>query len=134
MSELAPGWADAEKVVMALLAPIARTVTSTPNPLVAPLIRVQRVGGSDDGITDHPRVEVAVFGVDRAQAWDLAERARQVILASPRTVVDGQLIDNAKTDTPATQTPYDNADVRRVVAQFRFAWRRPRAQKRGLQR
>jgi hypothetical protein len=122
----ARGWADAEKVVMVLLAPIAPTVTSTPNPLVAPVIRVQRVGGSDDGMTDYPRVEVAVYGSDRAQAWDLAEKARQTILASPRSVVNGQLIDNAKTDTPATQTPYDNADIRRVVAQFRFAWRRPR--------
>lgn len=127
MNAPARGWADAEKVVMALLAPIAPTVTSTPNPIVVPVIRVQRVGGADDGITDYPRVEVAVYGADRAQAWDLAEQARQAILASPRSVVNGQLIDNAKTDTPATQTPYDNADVRRVVAQFRFAWRRPRA-------
>jgi hypothetical protein len=81
MSELAPGWADAEKVVMALLAPIARTVTSTPNPLVAPLIRVQRVGGSDDGITDHPRVE-------RRRGTSPSERGKSSWPARARSSMD----------------------------------------------
>jgi hypothetical protein len=52
------------------LASIARTVTSTPNPLDPPIIRVQRIGGFDDGIADFPRVEVAAFGADRALAWN----------------------------------------------------------------
>jgi hypothetical protein len=117
---------DAETVIMALLGDIAHTVTSTPNPLVPPVIRIQRVGGADDRLTDFPRVEVAIYGENRAQAWDLAERCRQRILASPRTVVAGALVDNARTDTPAQQVPYDNTDIRRVVAFYRFAWRRTR--------
>lgn len=126
MAPQLPVWPDAETVVMALLSPIARTVTSTPTPLTPPMIRVQRVGGSDDRITDYPRIEVAAYGADRGQAWDLAERCRQAILASRCSVVAGVLIDNASTDTPAQQIPYDAPDTRRVVAYYRFAWRRPR--------
>lgn len=111
-------------VVMTLLAPIAPTVTSTPNPIEPPVIRVQRIGGSDDGVSDFPRIEVAAYGADRQQAWALAEQCRQAILASPRTVVGGQLVDNARTDTPAQQVPYDQPDVRRVVALYRLTWRR----------
>ncbi|MGW5720777.1 phage tail termination protein [Amycolatopsis sp. NPDC003865] len=119
-------WPDAETVVMAMLSPIARTVTSTPNPLPTPIIRVQRVGGSDDRITDFPRIEIACYGENRAQAWDLSEQCRQTILASRATLVAGVLVDNADTDTPAQQIPYDDPDVRRVVAYYRLAWRRPR--------
>lgn len=115
---------DAEAVVMTLLEPVAPTVTSTPESLVTQVIRVQRVGGSDDGITDYPRMEIACYGTNRAEAWELAEQCRRVILASVRTEVDGVLIDNARTDNPPTQIPYANPDVRRVIAYYRFAWRR----------
>jgi hypothetical protein len=127
----ATGWPDAETTVMALLAPIARTVTSTPTTLTPPLIRVQRVGGSDDGLTDFPRVEVACYGNDRPEAWRLAEQVRQAVLASIRTVINTSagevLVDNARTDNPPIQVPYATSeDVRRVLAYYRFAWRRSR--------
>lgn len=119
---------DAETVVMALLEPVAPTVTATPAKWDGEIIRVQRVGGSDDGITDYPRMEIACYGPDRVTAWRLAERCRQLILASIRHVVDtaaGLLIDNARTDKPPTQIPYSTTeDVRRVMAYYRFAWRR----------
>lgn len=126
-------WPDAETVVMTLLEPVAPTVTATPAKLVVPVIRVQRVGGSDDGITDHPRMEIACYGSDRAQAWQLAEQCRQVILGSIRTEVitdTGRvLIDTARTDNPPTQVPYPTSeDVRRVAGYYRFAWRRPRSE------
>lgn len=125
--DLAP-FPDAETVVMDLLAQVAPTVTATPADFTPPLIRVQRVGGSDDRITDMPRVEVACYGADRPQAWQLIEQCRRVILGSYGTTVDGVLIDSARTDNPPTQLPYATTeDTRRVVAYFRFAWRRPRA-------
>ncbi|MFK0249281.1 hypothetical protein ACIQUM_31670 [Amycolatopsis azurea] len=123
-----PPFPDAETVLLALLEPLAPTVTATPADLVPPLIRVQRVGGSDDGITDYPRMEIACYGKDRAQAWQLAEQCRQLVLGSVRTYVDGVLIDNARTDNPPTQVPYATTeDIRRVVGYFRLAWRRPRS-------
>jgi hypothetical protein len=61
-----PPFPDAETVLLALLEPLAQTVTATPADLVAPLIRVQRVGGSDDGIIDYPRRGIACYGKDRS--------------------------------------------------------------------
>jgi hypothetical protein len=121
-----PPFPDAETVVMTLLEPAAPTVTATPADLVPPLIRVQRVGGSDDGITDYPRMEIACYGKDRAQAWQLAEQCRQLVLGSVRTHVGGVLIDNARTDHSPTQVSYENADLRRIIAYFRLSWRRSR--------
>lgn len=128
---LAETWPDAETTVMALLSPVARTVTSTPSPLTPPIIRVQRVGGSDDGLSDFPRMEIACYGVDRAQAWAMAEQVRQLVLAAPRTAVATSagpvLVDSARTDNPPVQVPYATTeDTRRVLAYYRFAWRRQR--------
>jgi len=53
---------DAETVVMALLGEIAPTATSTPTPIEPPVMREQRVGGSDNGASDFPRIEVAACG------------------------------------------------------------------------
>ncbi|WP_455550660.1 phage tail termination protein [Amycolatopsis lurida] len=117
-----PPFPDAETVLLALLEPLAPTVTATPADLTPPLIRVQRVGGSDDGITDHPRMEIACYGKDRAQAWQLAEHCRQLVLGCIRTRIDGVLVDNARTDNPPTQVPYATTeDFRRVIAYFRLA-------------
>ncbi|WP_143267146.1 DUF3168 domain-containing protein [Amycolatopsis thailandensis] len=123
-----PPFPDAETVVLALLEPVAPTVTATPADLTPPLIRVQRVGGSDDRITDHPRMEIACYGSDRADAWQLAEQCRQLILGSIRTRVAGVLIDSARTDNPPTQVPYATTeDVRRVLGYYRLSWRRGRS-------
>ncbi len=116
---------DAETVVMALLEPVTPTVTATPAELTGESIRVQRVGGSDDGITDYPRMEIACYGPDRATAWRITEACRRAVLASIRTKVANVLIDDARTDNPPTQVPYATSeDVRRVLAYYRFTWRR----------
>lgn len=124
---LAP-FPDAELLMMAMLEQVAPTYTTTPNPMPAtPLISVQRVGGPDDWITDFPRVQVQVFGNTREQAWQLAEQCRQIIIASRRTIVNGVLIDNATTVTPAQQPPDPNVNLKRVVAIYQLEYRRPRA-------
>lgn len=127
MGKLGP-WPDAEKVFRDLLTPLARTVTQTdPGETFAePIIQVQRVGGSDDGITDRPRMEVAVHAPTRAQAWSIAEDARQTILAAKATRVGGVLVDKTVTETPAQQLPDPVRDVRKVVALYRADFRRPR--------
>lgn len=137
--ELLAAFPDAELVVMALLELLApgRTVTSTPADLgaepVQPVIRVQRIGGNDDGITDRPRVEVSTFAATRGEAQQLQMQCQQRILAAGCTTVDldevdAVLIDTASTDTGPIQPPrYTNPDVRWVPAFYRFAWRRPAA-------
>lgn len=117
---------------MSLLDEVAPADTVTPEKIVTPVIRVLRVGGSDNGITDLPRVEIACFAPTRNQAREMSERCRQLILAIKGrsvTMPDGApsvLIDNANTDTPPQQVPYDNPDLTRTNAYYRFALRRPR--------
>jgi hypothetical protein len=124
---------DAEDTGMAILDPLGyTTVTSTPDPIVPPVIRVNRVGGSDDRIIDSPRLEIAVYGATRPQAWAIAEQCRQTILAARRTEValpSGMvvLVDTADTVAAAAQVPYENPDIRRVVAIYELSYRRPRA-------
>ena len=59
------------------------------------------------------------------------ERCRQAMLASRRStwVVDGQnvLVDTADTVSAAVQVPYENPDIRRVVAIYELSYRRPRS-------
>lgn len=128
MVEQLPQYPDAEVVVMALLESLAPTVTSTPDTLTGPLIRVQRIGGADDGITDRPRIEVACYAPTRTAAHTLQQQCQQLILAARCTVVAGCLIDRTTTDTGPIQPPrYPNQDVRWVPAIYRMEWRRPPA-------
>lgn len=125
-------WPDAEAVVMTMLEGIATTVTSTPPEITSPVIRVQRVGGADDYITDYPTMAVAVLYPlqaegDTAAAWTMAEHVRQKILASPATQVGAVLVDRATTVTPAAQQPYDNPGIRFIPAIYQLEWRRPRS-------
>ena len=131
MAKLLSAFPDAEKVAMAILGSLATVVTATKDPILPPVIRVNRVGGADDLITDYPRIEVAVYGGTRPQAWTLAGQCRQAMLASRRStwVVDGQnvLVDTADTVSAAVQVPYENPDIRRVVAIYELSYRRPRS-------
>jgi hypothetical protein len=127
---LAP-FADAEAIVMTLLSPLGATVSTTPAQITSPIIRVERVGGSDDLFTDYPRVDVSVLypiaqDGDTAAAWTLAEQCRQAMLAARNTTVDGALIDNCENATPPQLLPWDNPQLRLISATYQLALRRPR--------
>lgn len=133
MAPLLAAFADVEDVVMALLDPtVAPAVTIPPAGFTAPLIQVTRVGGADDGLTDYPLVAVTCYGRTYPLAKVMAERCRQIILASACTAVvvpgipNGVLIDDAATVSPPAELPADNPDLRRKVASYRLALRRPR--------
>jgi hypothetical protein len=125
---------DAEAVVMTLLATIpgVTAVTATPPQITGPVVQVNRVGGADDLITDYPRVQVALFYPvaapgDTDAAWALAQQITQLVLAARCTTVAGALVDQAVTVTPVQQVPNDNPNVRRIVAVYQLAFRRPRS-------
>lgn len=134
MGTLLPPFPDAEDVVMALLAGRAPTTTTTDEELEedAPVIQVTRVGGVDDGISDRPLVEVAVFAKTYDVARKLARDCAVTILASAATLVvtedfpGGVLIDKAETAASPLRVPYGNPDLQRKIATYRFVWRRPR--------
>jgi hypothetical protein len=87
------------------------------------VIRVRRIGGSDDRISDYPRVDVETFGATRADAWPLAESIRQRLISGPQRTAHG-LIDRATTEVGPQEIPYDDPDVRRVLATYRLSTRR----------
>jgi len=132
MTVLAP-YPDAELVMMDLLKPVAApgtTVTHTDENLVPPYILVQRIGGPDDGVTDHAIIQISTFGSTRPQAWSLYRDVQQVILAACGTAVSGDfvtdvLIDYTETISSGKQIPYPNPDIRFIVAEYRVDLRRP---------
>jgi hypothetical protein len=130
VQQLAP-FADAEAVVMALLASLGTTVSTTPAQITSPIIRVERVGGADDLVTDYPRIDVSVLypiaqDGDTAAAWTLAELCRQTMLAARNTTVSGALIDNCENATPPQLLPWDDPNLRLISATYQLALRRPR--------
>ncbi|MER5671158.1 hypothetical protein [Pseudonocardia alni] len=122
-------FADAEVVVLDVLSPVTPTVpvvTATPPNFAPPMVQVQRLGGSDNGITDYPNVAVTCYGADRPSAWAMAEQCRQLVLSAAHTEHADVLVDTASTVTPAAQLPDPRADLAVVTALYRLGMRRPR--------
>lgn len=90
-----------------------------------PIIHVQRVGGPRSRNFDDPLIQVAVICPTRAASQSLMVQVTERILASPGTVVSGQLIDLARDRTGPQQVPYIDPDPRMVVRTFEFSWRLP---------
>jgi hypothetical protein len=122
--ELEP-YPDVEALLVALLSPLAPTYTVTPADFTRPIIQAVRTGGTDDGITDHPRCEVTVYGDTRAAAWKLALKAQQTVLATPGTAVDGVYIDDAATAAGDHEIHRAAQDTRQVSGSYRIDLRRP---------
>lgn len=85
---------------------------------------VQRTGGSDDGVTDRPVLQVDALGPNRSTAWLLARQAQQLILAARDTDVNGVGIDNTDTFTGAQEIPDLDPDDRKVTLSYTLEFRR----------
>jgi hypothetical protein len=126
---------DAELVMMDLVRGLATVVTATPATITPPLIRVERVGGADDGITDRPRIRAVCYGATRPLAWALARNVTALVGASggqlvtgPNTVAEypgGVLIDLARTATAPKQVPEQGRSSREVETIYEIHLRRP---------
>ncbi|GAA1457014.1 hypothetical protein NE857_09160 [Nocardiopsis exhalans] len=121
-------WPDAEETVAWVLARLTpgRDVVSVMNGLPAdlPLIRVTRIGGSDDLVTDTARVEVVVYAATRAEAHALAERARSLLLPGRHQTPHGG-IDHVFTEVGPHERPTaEPRRVRRWGAVYRVSARR----------
>ncbi|MGW4371050.1 phage tail termination protein [Nocardia takedensis] len=109
----APGeFPDFEQVLVDLLGPVATTLTALPatGALITadlPFLWVRLISGNTDvnEITYHAKVRVVAVDVTRADAQQLASRARVAVLATPGTSVNGVLIDWAE-ETPPAEVKY----------------------------
>lgn len=114
---------DIEAVLIAYLRTLAPTGELTPESLEEPFIRINRVGGFDDGITDRARVEIACYSPTRRESHALSEQVRERVHACDGTDVAGVFIDHVITEAQAGRSAYPNEDVRRIAAVYRFSLR-----------
>lgn len=133
-------WPDVEDMVAHVLDPLieAEVVStlhgvttdgkepSAANQFVAalPLIRVTRIGGVDDGVSDVARVRVVSYSTTRSEAVDLAEQAR-VLLCRGRHRTPAGVIDTVTTEVgPHENSTADPSLVRRWTSTYRVSARR----------
>lgn len=133
MAVVLPAFPDVENAVCALLETVAPTVTRTPDPLLERLILVRRIGGEQDEHTDYPTVEVQCLALatstqtaPRDVAQDMGSRANQLLSAAACTAPNGALIDRVDCILGPALMPDENPDLRKVVATYELALRRPR--------
>ncbi|GAA0423857.1 hypothetical protein [Streptomyces luteireticuli] len=117
-------WPDAEAVLVAWLASAlgVRVCTDTPADLaeVLPLLRVRRIGGTDDGFRiDHALVDVDAFGPSRVDASALAARTRAALLdLLPGSTAAGAVVTAAGTVSAPARRPWENPNVHRFGATY----------------
>jgi hypothetical protein len=113
-------WPPATRIVAAVLDDLGDVVGETGIDLAARLqdsgrvIRVRRIGGSDDRITDVARVDVRVYAVDLSDAEDTAETARQRLISQPWATAHG-VLDRAETEVGPQEVPGPDPENYRVV-------------------
>lgn len=118
-----PTFALAEAVVIAGVAGldgVTGVSTVTPPDLENQLayIRVRRIGGSDDIVTDSARLDVDAFAASEYDAAVLAETIRATVHDFAHHVIGGRLIDRVRTEAGPASLDYDNPAVHRYVATY----------------
>lgn len=107
----------AARIVAALLTDLGTTGGETSTTLQddLPFIRVRRIGGTDDRVTDVARVDVRVYAVNLSDAEDLSETIRQRLISRPSATVHG-VLDRAVTEVGPQEVPGPDPDHYRVVS------------------
>lgn len=119
-------WPLAARVVAEVLDDLGTTGGETTANLKneLPFIRVRRIGGSDDGVTDVARVDVRVYDVDLGDAEDGAETIRQRLISGPAATSHG-VLDRARTEAGPIEVPGPDPENYRIVsATYRVSVRR----------
>jgi len=124
------GFPDVRRVVAGALAGLGTVVGETGLDLQSQLagggtvIRVRRIGGADDRVTDQARIDVDVYAVDLSAAEAAAESARQALISGPSATGHG-VLDRADTEVGPHEVPSPDPGAYRVVsATYRISVRR----------
>lgn len=107
----------ATRIVASLLTDLGTTggETSTALQSELPFIRVRRIGGTDDRVTDVARVDVRVYAEDLSDAATLSETIRQRLISGPAATTHG-VLDRAVTEVGPQEVPGPDPDHYRVVS------------------
>jgi hypothetical protein len=100
--------------------------TETPENLQdqLPFIRVERVGGGRDRISDSPAVELQFFAGTYAEVQPLAEKVCEWLCGPPAPISQ---LDRVLCTSAPVEIPYGDERIRRMVATFQLTTRRVRA-------
>ncbi len=116
---------DMQRVLVAELAVwVGENVdTETPDDLQdrLPFIRVERVGGGRDRVSDAPVIELQFYAATYAAVQPLAEQVCEWLCGPPSPVA---AIDRALCTSGPTEIPYGDERIRRMVATFQLTTRR----------
>lgn len=85
-------------------------------------VRVNRIGGGSDGITDTPNVAIDVFAPARSEAYAVAEQIREILTRVRK--IGGVVIDGVETKSGPIQAPWDNENLWRFLALYQVSTRR----------
>ncbi|HTF53593.1 MAG TPA: DUF3168 domain-containing protein [Pseudonocardia sp.] len=128
MADLPP-WPDPHDLLAELLADL--TVTDVVGPLLyaefqddMPLIRVRKVGGTNDKITDFPRMAVDVYTATYAESYELAEAIRQRLMSYPHITASAGRLDRCEVETSPYEVPWPDPSTRYLTATYRISTRR----------
>jgi len=127
MADLAP-WPDPHLVLVNLLDDliVSDIVGSQLQPDFQqdmPVIRVRKVGGTDDKLTDFVRMVVDVYAADYETSRDLSEAVRQRLLSYPHITTAGRL-DRCETEASPFELPWPDPSTRYHTATYRLSFRR----------
>ena len=113
-------YADVEELLVAYLVPVGTTSVELPNDAQnhLPFIRVTRIGGQDDYITDVANVDLDCFGSTRKQAKDTALAVQALMLQLRHTRVNGVLVDQVETILGPTWVDYQDEHLKRYVLTY----------------
>lgn len=125
------GYPDIERVLCDHLADLGTCGTRTPGDLQTelPFIRVRRVGGIDDQVTDRARVDVEVFTSTRAAGEVAAEHIRQRLsVRGPLYVTSGGrlvVVDRTLLLSGPVELAWPDPVIRMFHASYQLECRRP---------
>lgn len=86
------------------------------------IVRVVKLGGTDDSVTDMPRVDLDVFGKNRNATMAFALVIQQRL--RPRTRLDSAIIDFVRANPSPRQVPWSNDNIIRISATYSLELRR----------
>jgi hypothetical protein len=78
-----------------------------------PYIRVVKIGGSDNGVTDFPTLDIDSFDVDRNDVRTRLEHVRTLLAPRTRLGGSGAIIDSVRMNTSPRWLPWANDSISR---------------------
>ena len=103
--------------------PDLKVVTSLPSPMPLRVVRLARVAGPRERLNDFPVVDIESFSPTYAEASRLAERIDTLLMGYPLRAGD-VVLDTVYATVAPVELPWEDANVRRFLATYRFSVRR----------